>query len=203
MRWPLVGLCVGIIAIAVLGRGCNSKPADQTTVNVPTPTAMESGSASVPKSDSGDPKRLAQLTPHFNIKADEFNHTVRAMHKAFRPTMNGNGTTLVAEVDNRTFNLCSQYVASDWIFHEKVTLKVGDEVLTASGPRKDEVRDGVIEEVCLDPEDGISFARLIRSAGDKPVRVRLEGKYYKDYTLRSTSQKAIAETIEYYDLKHN
>lgn len=204
----LLGLCGAVIAIGLMARGCASKPT-RPSGSGPSVGAESSyqpdhasvATAAVPSEETE--KRLAQLAPHFNVKTDEFDKTVRVLHKSYRPFMNGNGTTLVAEIDNHTFNLCSQYVASDWIFHDEVIVKAGTNVVSASGRRRDEVVDGVVEELCLKPGDSLAIARLIQGAGATPVRIRLTGKYNKDYTLKPASQKAIAETVEYFDLKNN
>ena len=146
-------------------------------------------------------KRLAALKPHFVITTDEFDKKITIRHRAFSKYMNGNGTSIEAEIYDNSLVLASEYVAEEWIFHDSFTVKVGEDQLSATGPRKEEViNGGVVEMVALGPLRSGPIAELIASAGSSPVRVRLDGKYYKDYTLRPAHQKAIAETVEYYHL---
>lgn len=186
--------------------GCSSLPTNQT----PTPTTstvVESGKSGNIAQPSVSPeevakrkKRLAELKPHFVFTTDEFNHALTVRHKAFSKYMNGNGTTIEAEIYDGNISVESQYVADHWIFHKTFTVKIGDNEQSGDGRTQQEVIEGVCETVSPTFAESESLARFIASAGNRPVRVRLDGKFYKDYTLRPAHQKAIAETVEYYDL---
>jgi hypothetical protein len=143
---------------------------------------------------------LAELKKHFTATIDEFDKTTTFRHKAFSKYMNGNGTTIEAEiVDNRIF-VQSQYVSDRWIFHDDFVVKLGNEQVTASGRTQHEVVSGVVETVSPNTRESQAVAELIARAKNTPVRIRLEGKFYKDYTLRPIHQKAIAETVELWHL---
>jgi hypothetical protein len=145
-------------------------------------------------------EQLNALKSHFVVTKDEFNDTVTLRHRVFSKYMNGNGTTIAAKIVNHQLFLQSQFVSDDWIFHEEVTVKVGSSQLTAGGRTQHEVVSGIVETVSFDPADSVAIGNLIASSGSEPVRVRLLGKFYKDYTLRPTHQKAIQETVQYLTL---
>ena len=143
---------------------------------------------------------LAELKKHFNIKIDEFDKSTTYRHKVFSHYMNGNGTTIEADiVDNQIF-VQSQYGADQWIFHDDFVVKIGNEQVTASGRTQHEVVSGVVETVSPNSDESQAVAEFIAKAGTTPVRIRLEGKFYRDYTLRPIHQKAIAETVELWHL---
>ena len=77
---------------------------------------------------------------------------------------------------------------------------LGNEQVTASGRTRHEVVSGVVETVSPNTSESQAVAELIARAKNTPVRIRLEGKFYKDYTLRPIHQKAIAETVELWHL---
>lgn len=174
---------------------CNSAPSSAPPeANPATPTKTDV------EAQRKRAARLAELKKHFNIKIDEFDKSTTYRHKAFSHYMNGNGTTLEADiVDNQLF-VQSQYVADQWIFHDDFVVKVGNEQITAGGRTQHEVVSGVVETVSPNSSESQAVAEFIAKAGTTPVRVRLEGKFYKDYTLRPVHQKAIAETVELWHL---
>jgi hypothetical protein len=172
--------------------GCSSSPVNKTvnptslTVSK-TPASVEPGNPGpkeLPKSSTEEAakraKRLAQLKPHFVFTMDEFNHTQTIRHKAFSRFMNGNGTTIEGEIYDGRLSVESQYVADHWIFHKSFTVKIGDRQESATGKDQEEVVEGVCEKVTPTFSESESI--------------------YKDYTLRTAHQKAIAETVEYFDL---
>jgi hypothetical protein len=198
------------VAALVYFGGCTSQNSTDSTHPTASTSSSSTSTSDVPTKATQSlvtpgalaeyKKRLAQLKPHFVTTVDEFNNTTTIRHKAFSKYMNGNGTTIEAEIFDRKLSVESQYVADDWIFHKSFTVKIGNEMRGASGRTREEVVQGVCEIVAPDSTDSEQIARFIASAGNIPVRVRLDGKFYKDYTLKSVHQKAIAETVEYYDL---
>jgi hypothetical protein len=176
------------------GAGAGAGASASSTLVTPS-TATRS-----PAEEAKRKKRLAELKPHFVFITDEFNHRKTVRHRAFSKFMNGNGTTIEAEIQEGNVFVESQYVADDWIFHEAFTVKIGDSEESAEGRGQREVIDGVCETVSPNSNSSERVAMFIASAGTQPVRVRLHGKFDKDYTLRPAHQKAIAETVEYYDL---
>jgi hypothetical protein len=192
------------IAIWFTSISCNSAPISQNPEGPATASPEVKSAATPSKADLEAQQkraaRLVELKTRFNIKIDEFDKLTTFRHKAFSHYMNGNGTTIEAEiVDNRIF-VQSQYVSDQWIFHEDFIVKVGTEQVTAAGKTQQEVVSGVVETVSPNASESQTVAELIARAGTTPVRGRLEDKLYKDYTLRPIHQKAIAETVELWHL---
>jgi hypothetical protein len=147
-------------------------------------------------------ERLKALLKKFNVSKDEFNNRVTYRHNSFSRYYNSNGTTLRAQVVNRTFYLDSAYVGEDWLFEKSFTVKVGEKQITASDESpKHDTDDGVVDELIgtFDAR-AVAMANLIASANGQPVRVRLSGETYKDYTLAEPYRKAITETLELWKL---
>lgn len=148
-------------------------------------------------------ERLKALSTKFSVAKDEFNKRVTYRHKAYSRYYNGNGTILRASIVGTTFYLDSAYVGDDWIFQKSFTVKVGDKQMTASDDSpKHDVDSGVVDELIgtFDAR-AVVMADLIANANGQPVRVRLAGQRYKDYTLREVYRKAIAETLELWKLR--
>lgn len=184
--------------------GCNPASSSQNAERSGTPDPEAKHAATPSKADVEAQRKkaahLVELKKHFTVTIDEFDKTTTFRHKAFSKYMNGNGTTIEAEiVDNHIF-VQSQYVSDHWIFHDDFVVKLGNEQVTASGRAQHEVVSGVTETVSPNTSESQAVAELIARAGNAPVRIRLEGKFYKDYTLRPIHQKAIAETVELWHL---
>jgi len=193
-----------VITVCFLSASCSSAPVSQNPERPATPGPTVQPAMTPSKADLETEQkrtaRLAELKRHFNVTVDEFDKGTTFRHKAFSKYMNGNGTTIEAEIiDNRLF-VQSQYVSDQWIFHEDFIVKVGSEQVTAAGKTQHEVVSGVVETVSPNAGESQAVAELIARAGKRPVRVRLEGKFYKDYTLRPVHQTAIAETVELWHL---
>jgi len=194
----IVVIAVGIVGwLAIVS--CNSTPSSQTGRPV-TPSSQAGPSATPSKAyleaQQKRAARLAEFKKHFNVTVDEFDKSTTFRHKAFSKYINGNGTTLVAEIIDNQIYVQSQYVSDQWIFHEDFIVKVGNAEVTAAGKTQHEVVSGVVETVSPNSHESQAVAELIARAGKTPVRVRLEGKFYKDYTLRPLHQQAIADTVE-------
>jgi len=147
-------------------------------------------------------ERLKVLLTKFSATKDEFNHRVTYRHNTFSRYYNDNGTTLRAEIIDGTFYLDSAYVGEDWIFEKSFTVKVGDKQITASDDSPKHDNDGGITDELIDTYDAraVVMASLIADASGEPVRVRLTGERYMDYTLSEPYRKAIIETLELWKL---
>jgi hypothetical protein len=147
-------------------------------------------------------ERLNALLKKFNVSKDEFNNRVTYRHKTYSRYYNENGTTLRAQIVDRTLYLDSVYVGEGWLFEKSFTVKVGDKQITASDESpKHDTDDGVVDEVIgtFDAR-AVAMANLIASTNGQMVRVRLTGETYKDYTLAEPYRKAITETLELWKL---
>jgi hypothetical protein len=151
-------------------------------------------------------ERLRNLVTKFVVTKDEFNGSTRYRHKLFSKYYNMNGTTLRADIvmlvpNDPTFYIDSAYVGDGWIFQRSFTVKVGDQILTGFDDRpKREVNSGEVDElISTFDAHAVLIAEAIAKA-EQPVRVRLEGEHYYDYTLREAHRKAIADTLELWKL---
>ena len=145
-----------------------------------------------------------KLKPHFNITKDEFDGNVTYRHKLSGKYTNSNGTTLKCIAETREIGVFlfgySVYVGNDWIFYDKFTIKIGDELLTETGTEnRDATYTGVIEVLNLNFGKAQKVFRFIADNPSKEVRVRLSGDRQRDYTLPKTHQIAIRETVEIFD----
>jgi hypothetical protein len=137
-----------------------------------------------------------KLKAFFTYEKDEFNNSIRYRHRSYSKYNNGSGTTIRAWIWNNELSCTSVYVADDWIFHESFLVKIGDKTIEASGRTKHEVVSGVIENVYPNQATEDEILLFIAANPKADVRVRLSGKYYKDYTLRKVHHEAICQTVE-------
>jgi hypothetical protein len=147
-------------------------------------------------------ERLKALLTKFNVTKDESNKRTTYRHKTFSRYSNPNGTNLSAEVVDKTFYLESVFVGADWMFEKSFTVKVGDKQITASDDSPMHNRDaGVVYELILASDArGVAMANLIANAHGQPVRVRVSGTTYNEYTLSAPCRSAIAQTLELWKL---
>ena len=145
---------------------------------------------------------LKALLTKFTVTKDECKKQVTYRHNAFSQYYNANGTTLRAEVVDRTFYLTSVYVGEDWMFEKSFTVKVGDKQIKAhdDSPKHDRDSEGVYEMIIASEARGVAMADLIANANGQPVRVRVSGTTYKDYTLAERYGSAITQTLELWKL---
>lgn len=139
------------------------------------------------------------LLKKFVKTKDKFDGSVSYRHKSYGYYDNANGTTIRCSIDNGTFFAHSVFVNGDWIFHESFLVKAGEVSEEFSGKEQREVVNGIVEDVYLNSHDSESLAKLVSSASpNKPVMVRLLGKYRHDYNLRAAHRQAIKDTWDLY-----
>jgi hypothetical protein len=147
-------------------------------------------------------ERLKALLTKFSVTKDQSNHRVMYHHKTCSRYSSATGTSLSAEVVDRTLYLDSVYIGADWMFEKSFTVKVGDKEITASddSPKHDR-DDGVVYELILASDiRGVAMADLIANADGQPVRVRVSGSTHNDYTLSEPCRIAITQTLELWKL---
>jgi len=147
-------------------------------------------------------ERLKALLMKFSVTKDEAKKRVTYRHDTFSEFYNGNGTTLRAEVIDKTFYLESVYVGRDWMSERSFTVKVGDKQITARDdfPKHDSDDAGVYEMIIAPDARGVAMADLIAHANGQPAKVRVSGYTNKDYTLAERYRSAIAQTLELWQL---
>lgn len=148
--------------------------------------------------------KLAKLLPKFKKTIDKFDNTVRYLHKNYTSYLNTNGTGIVAIIIDQSLFCHSTYVSSDWIFHTGFTVKTGETQNDYSGREQREVVNGIAEAVHLNSSDSQDLVQQIATAEpNKPVMIRLHGKYKHDFNLKATHRQAIKDTWELYQLLKN
>lgn len=145
--------------------------------------------------------RFVKLLPKFHKSKDKFDGSVTYRHKNFTPYSNTNGTGIVAKIFDNDIYCYSAFVNSDWIFHKEFSVKTGDIVKDYDGKENHEVIDGIVETVSLNSSSSEELVKQIASASsNKPIMVRLLGKYRHDFNLRASQRQAIKDTWELYQL---
>lgn len=174
----------------------NTRPSTATSIGTkakqetlkPTPIQIDEANATIKK-----------LTPHFTHEIDEFNKFNKYRHKSFTKFMNSDGTTIKASIVDNDLYGYSTYVSDDWIFHSSFIVKAGEATIEASGKEQHEVISGVCETVTPSQGEIERVLRFIAAHPKDAIRIRLIGKFRKDYTLRSAHQVAILETVRLAD----
>jgi hypothetical protein len=98
----------------------------------------------------------------------------------------------------------SNYFSSDWLFHKKMKIKIGDvskETTTVKGLT--EVLDGgnVLERNTYNSSNDLAILKWIAENSSEEIMVRLYGKdYYDDFTIPMNEKMAIKETYDLYKL---
>lgn len=160
--------------------------------------------AELEKTEAAKKTALAKLLPKFRKSVDKFDSTVTYLHKNYTPYSNTNGIGIMAKIFDNSIHCASAFVSSDWIFHTSFTVKTGDTVRDYSGRKRHDVINGIAETVNVNSSDCEDLVKQIAEAApNKPVMVRLLGKYRYDFNLKATHRQAIKDTWELYQLLKN
>ena len=193
LAWTGIG-CGGLFLLSIIipmaiatgsvASSVHKAPADDSH----EPTAAEISAAE---------SRFNKLRPIFVKDVDKFSDGVLWRHKSFSQYINGNGTTLSADIWNGAIRLQASYQGSEWIFFKDVTVKTSAGLVEAHGRPEHHVQSGVTEYLRISEPEATQMLGLIKSAGDGPVDIRLNGKFYKDFSLKATHKKGIQDTITF------
>ena len=137
------------------------------------------------------------------IKYDEFKDVSFIRHKYFF-RIRADQPIEIYEVKNSNLRIVFKYSGSDWIFFEKAIL------INSSGNKiefnfktYDKITDvrsgGTVHEsidLYLSDSEAQELLSILSVPGNK--KVRLSGKYYKDYILYNNKLIALKEIIEHY-----
>lgn len=148
--------------------------------------------------------KVSQLKKNFYVNKDEFNDIEFYTHKVFGENWQTYKTLTTGLNSNGYIYLRSNYHDDDWIFHENVTVKIGEGagLYTEKVPsyhknnRTDNNGDGVYENVTY--EQGSHIIESIANADpSQKILVRFHGRqYYDDVTLGAKTKKAFEESYE-------
>lgn len=208
-------IVIVVVIVAQLGQDDSfpSRPSPELSSAPPTPT----DTAAIRLADSvasiarvRGKAELAKLKAHFIFKRDEI-HPENGWYTHRNQTSGNsyNRTYLDAPVNASGFvYLRSNYYGSDWIFHTKVLVRVGNRALESNevpgyDPSNETDNSGgsVWETVSFNkhPDGGILNA-LAQANTNDTVIVRLEGKYAKTFRLSARDRIAIVESVRLAEL---
>lgn len=110
--------------------------------------------------------------------------------------------TLISYVSDQGFTyLMSNYFSSDWVFHNKIIVKVGETLYTSGvvdrneDSYKDGVNDGVFENISFLKNNDNGIYEAIVNSNNEKVIVRFEGdKQVSDIMLSQQDIKALKES---------
>ena len=145
----------------------------------------------------------SQKDENFYVKYDEFKDVSFVRHKYFFGIY-ADEPIAIYEVKDKNLRVVFKYHGSDWIFFENVTL------INSSGNKSvfefktyDKTTDvgsgGIVYEsidLYLSDSEAKKILNTLSAPGNK--KVRLSGKYYKDYVLDSPKILALTQIIDHY-----
>lgn len=154
---------------------------------------------------AADKRRLAVLKKRFTFKADEVRGGGWYTHKNQTVDNSWSRNYLDAPVaaDGHTY-LRSNYHGEDWIFHTKVIVRVGDQVIESdevslSSPEHttDNSGDSVWETIHFTQHRDNGILAAIAQSKQQRIIVRFEGdQYMKTFDLADGDRTAIRESYE-------
>jgi hypothetical protein len=184
----------------------NAESNEETTQVVPDD--IEVAKDKLAEEIKNDKIALKKVQTSFTYQPDEFNGSGWYSHKLWgRNMLNRNG--LVAHVNKEGYiYLSSNYHAEDWLFHEKIQVKIDDRVIdsevvpTYDSNHITENSGGSVWEIINFTENrdnGILDAIAENPKAD--IKVRFVGRQYrKDFTLSKGDKLAIEECKRLADL---
>jgi hypothetical protein len=206
MRW-MNGLAPGVIAIAA---GCGNTPAPSVEQNQPAITTASGSIASAP-----DPGRaghaaspdLITLKMRFVYDPDRIHGGGVYVPRGQTSDSSFNRSYIGAEVmDDGDVALESHYAGHAWIFHTRVSARIGSRVIeTADVPTDDPMNhryngSGLVWEVITFIHGGDNgLLEAIAAHPNDPVRVRMIGEKIKEFALSARDKNAIRDS---YQLAH-
>jgi hypothetical protein len=147
---------------------------------------------------------LARLKKKFVFKADKIYGGGWYTHRSQTVDDTFNRTYLYAPVNDKgDVYLETQYYGDDWIFHTQVVVRIGSDVLeSASIPSYDPAIShdnsggSVWEHIAFTDGRDHGILEAIARNADKPILVRLVGKYDKEFSLSARDKYAIRDSFE-------
>ena len=150
------------------------------------------------------------LKRKLTFKEDEFEGTAWFYPRTINPKYWPNRKTVYAYGSTKGYAiLVSNYHASDWVFHDHIQVKIGEEVYTTGkiesydkSNRTDNSGGGIWENVQYDRSRDNGVLNALASAeADEPVKVRFIGRQYRnDQRLYSADVQAIKDVYRMAEL---
>ncbi|GLB51722.1 hypothetical protein NBRC110019_07610 [Neptunitalea chrysea] len=151
------------------------------------------------------------LKKDFLFEEDEFNDQVWINHKRFGKYWPNRNALVVYIRKDGSYYLQSNYHGSDWVFHQNIKVKLGNDVITSENintfdkRHKTDLSGGDVWEVNQYTNNSPDVAKAIAHyTGKEPVKVRFQGEQnIEDFTLSSRDKKAIEESIIFAEALQN
>ncbi|QHL87449.1 hypothetical protein GU926_08360 [Nibribacter ruber] len=204
------GLFLAIIALLFIGY-----LSDDETKTASSPENKKAQSASLTPSDANDAesiklkeeriasakKQIIALKKSFHHDKDEMSGRGWYDHKVWGKGYPEKNALTCTVFDSGHIMLRSFYTGDDWLFHESVSVKVGEERIDSDAipsyddsNRRDNSGGTVWESITYDSDEENGIIALIAQNVEKKILVRLNGdQYYKDITLTKIEKQAIAD----------
>lgn len=142
------------------------------------------------------------LVAKFDIEKDKFSDVVSYNHRNFR---NSGNYGISAGIYGSHLFLSTHYHHPDWLVHENLFVKIGEQKQSFSGTPKRDVGGvgGVFERLSLESNDSELLAAFIAYSDPKSeVLVRFSGKGSYDFVLSQKERQGITDTWELYKIMH-
>ncbi len=179
-------------------------------VKAPAPAVMkpsgEALPATVPGSRADEYRMLAErimvLGKRFKIDRDEFTKEAKYVPLTERSNLFLTPAFLITVTDEGRIMLFTRHRGNDWIFHDRFSVKVGDEtfdstkVSTARSSRK-VMDNGIVLELCSYPEADLKALEAIAKSPESRVLLRLYGSEGIDTReLEKAEKHSLRDAVE-------
>lgn len=155
------------------------------------------------KKAEAEMQAFENLKSKFNYKYDEFNDSGHYAHKRWDGVWPRRKTITGILLDSGHRALYSNYFGSDWLFHEKIHVIVGDKKYTSEtvgslddSNNREVVSGGVFERITFVETQDNGILKAIAQNTDKEIKVRFEGDKYSDATLSNQDVLALKDVYD-------
>lgn len=200
------GKVVGVIAILMIIGAVSGSDDKKSPSSGSTKSTVATAAPVDPVKLEADKARLAELKKKFDYKYDEFEKKGWYMAKTQAVANIYNSQMLGVHVNNVGYAyLEDQYYGSDWIFHTRTEVKIGeaiyktDDIQTYDDNNSTNNSGGSVwENISYTAERDNGIIKAIAESEDQPVKVRFAGGSggVKDFTLTKRDQQAIKDAYE-------
>jgi hypothetical protein len=204
--YVILGL-IGIGFIATCGddtTSTDSETKDTLANSTENVTDLVSERDEYPENQDSVKAEVEKLKQNFDYQYDDIREIGWYTHKSQSGSKTWYRCCIIAHLRNDGYMYMEdQYYAEDWLFHESITVKVGDSIYhsltvpTYDSSNKTENDGGKIWENISYTDADNDILKAIAEAGDEQVKIRFNGReYYSDKVLSPVDKKAIKETYQ-------
>ncbi|MGR6086881.1 MAG: hypothetical protein ACU4F9_01780 [Arcticibacter sp.] len=209
MKKTVFYLFLGLFAIYLIS-ACNHSSNDSssdikdTVANAALPSDLMDSIVAIneyPENQDSVKLVVEKLKASFKYKYDDIREIGWYTHNSQNGSKTWYRSCLLIHVRNDGYMYMEdQYYADEWLFHESITVKIGDSlyfsetVPTYDSSNKTQNDGGKIWENISYTDADNYILKAIAEAGDQEVKIRFNGReYISDKILSSTDKKAIKE----------